>query len=158
MANILGVSIGTRNVGMAVIRLRKLIDYRIRTFPGKWTETKCKSILELIKAIVQQNEITDLTLKIPKPSHCSENIEALIQGIEELGKAYSFEVHRCTIQDITFGFRKSERSKHVMVAALIEKYPQLKERWRNHGKRAQAYNAKLFEAIACAELALRAGH
>ena len=158
MANILGISIGTRNVGMAVIRLRKLTDYRIRTFAGKWTPAKCESILDIVETVIKQNGITDITLKIPPKSHCSENLDDLIDGIEELGKWFHLEVHRCTIQDIKLPYMGSERQgKQVMVAALIEKYPELKKEW--HGsKRAQAYNAKLFEAIACAELALRAGH
>jgi len=157
MANILGISIGTRNVGLAVIRLRKLTDYRIRTFAGKWTPTKCESIWSIVETIIKRDEITDITLKIPDPAHCSDNIEELTRGIEELGRWFHIEVHRCTIQDLKLPYSDKKCSKQVMVASLIEKYPELKKKW-NNGRRAQAYNAKLFEAIACAELALRAGH
>jgi hypothetical protein len=156
MANILGISIGTRNVGLAVIRLRRLTDYRIRTFAGKWTPTKCEAIFTVIEAVIKQNSITDITLKIPPPSHCSENIRELINGINELGRWFHIEVHHCTIRDLKLPYAE-KGNKQIMVAALIEKYPELKKEWHG-GKRAQAYNAKLFEAIACAELALRAGH
>ncbi len=156
MANILGISIGARNVGLAVIRQRKLTDYRIRTFAGKWTQAKCDSIWDVVETLIKRNEITDITLKTPKPSHCSENMDELIDGIKGLGEWFHIEVHRCTIQDIKLPYTE-KGSKQIMVASLIEKYPELKKEW-NKGKRAEAYNAKLFEAIACAELALRAGH
>lgn len=158
MANILGISIGTRNVGLAVIRLRKLTDYRIRTFEGKWTPTKCDSIWTVVETLIKQNGITDITVKMPPPSHCSEGIDELIGGIQELARWFHIEVHQCTIQDIKLPYADSKKcNKKVMVAALIEKYPQLKTKL-NNGKRVQPYNAKLFEAVACAELALRAGH
>ena len=158
MANILGISIGTRNVGLAVIRQRMLTDYRIRTFPGKWSPAKCESIWHVIEVLIKRDAITDITIKLPPKSHCSENIDELVDGIKELGKWYHLEVHPCTIQDIKLPYAGLEKSnKQIMVAALIEKYPELKKEW-NGGKRAQAYNAKLFEAMACAELALRAGH
>jgi hypothetical protein len=158
MANVLGISIGTRNVGLAVIKLRKLRDHRIRTFPGKWTSSKCEHITDTVEAIIKRNKITDIALKIPNPSHCSENLEELIEGIRELAGWFNAEVHTCTIQDIKLPYAVDGKgNKQVMVAALVDKYPQLIENLRV-GKRSQAYNARLFEAIACAELALRAGH
>ena len=158
MANILGISIGTRNVGLAVIKLRKLTDYRIRTFAGTWTQTKCESIWDAVEMLIRHNAITDITLKIPDPAHCSENITELVDGIKGLGEWCKIEVHCCTIRDIKLPYTDSKKSsKQIMVAALVEKYPELKKACHT-SKRAQAYNAKLFEAIACAELALRAGH
>jgi hypothetical protein len=158
MANILGISIGTRNVGIAVIRLRNLTDYRIRTFPGKWTQQKCERILEIIEAIVITNGITDITYKIPDKKHSSEGIEKLISGIEAVGQDYGLSIHQCTIDDIKPLLTNGKRSnKKVIVDVILQKYPELQKRWGG-SKRAQTYNAKLFEAIACAELALRAGH
>src|SRR6266581_4939901 len=109
MANILGISIGTRNVGIAIIRLRKLTDYRIRTFAGKWTDEKCEAIWDVVEMAIKQHAITDITIKIPDPAHCSENIEELIDGIKELGKWFHIEVHRCTIQDIKLPYADSKK-------------------------------------------------
>ena len=158
MANILGISVGTRNVGMAVIRLRKLTDYRIRTFHGKWTLAKCESIWDVIERVMKDNQVTDIVLKVPPPSHSSENLIELIGGIKGLADWYGIKLHRCTIQDLKLSYSTQKKSgKQLMVASLIEKYPDLKKSWHG-GKQAKSYNAKLFEAIACAELALRAGH
>lgn len=159
MANILGISVGTRNVGFAVIKLRKPTDCRIRTFPGKWTKDKCESIWDIVETWIKRNGITDIMIKIPPPSHCSENLDELIDGIRELGIWFHAKVHTCTIEDIKAAYDIPPKSgKREMVAALIDKYPQFGQHNWNNGKRAQAYNAKLFEALACAELALRAGH
>lgn len=158
MANILGISIGTRNVGLAIIKQRELTDYRIRTFPGKWTDEKREEIWTVVEGIIKRDHIQDISIKLPPSSHLSENLNELARGIEELGKWFGIKVHRCTIQDIKLPYSDNDTcSKKVMVAALIDKYPELQKQW-NNSKRAQAYRAKLFEAIACAELALRAGH
>ena len=158
MANILGISIGTRNVGLAIIRLRRLTDYRIRTFPGKWTPEKCEDIWEVIETLIVRNGITDITVKVPPASHSSENLDELVRGIKGFGILFKIKVHCCTISDIKLPYTGTVKgNKQAMVAALIEKYPELRNE-RGTSKRAQAYNAKLFEAIACAELALRAGH
>ncbi len=158
MANILGISVGTRNVGLADIRLRKLIDCRIRTFPGKWTPTKCKRILDIIDLIVITNGITDIALKIPDKGHCSEKIEALIAGITNIAADYGLGMFRSTLGDIKRYYSDEERcDKSVFAKALMKKYPPLNGRWKS-SPQSQAYNAKIFEAIACAELALRAGH
>lgn len=158
MANILGISIGTRNVGLAVMRMRKLTDYRIRTFAGAWNDEKCESIWGTIEAIIKQHSITDMTVKLPPTSHQSANIRQLINGITELGKWFHIEVHTCTMQDIKELYGTSGRNAHKgLAAAIIERYPEV----RTHGtksKRSEAYNAKLYEAVACAERALRAGH
>ncbi len=158
MSNILGVSIGTRNVGLAVIRKRKLIDHRIRTFAGKWTQNKCTAITDTMQQIIDRNSITQIVLKIPSPSHCSKNIQQLIDGIQETADRHRITVYRCTIKDLKCRYIEGKRSnKHEVIAALVSKYPELKCRCVK-SKRTYLYHAKLFEAIACAELAQGAGH
>lgn len=158
MSNILGVSIGTRNVGVAIIRLNILTDYRIRTFAGKWTDRKCQSIVDVLESLIKRNAITDFTLKIPDASHCSPGITLLLKRIKELTDKYKIEIHHCTIRDINLCFTNEKHGgKKVMVASLIEKYPELGGNWSSNSSK-QRYKARLFEAIACAELALRAGH
>ncbi len=158
MANILGISIGTRNVGVAVIKLRMLTDYRIRTFPGKWTPKKCDSIWDAVEVIIKRSQITDIAIKVPKPSHCSENIDELIRGISELCKWFKIRQHSFTTEEVKLLCTGTAKTNKGNIAiAIIDKYPELKDHWHN-GNSNKAYNAKLFEEIACAELALRAGH
>lgn len=155
MANILGISIGTRNVGLAVIRLRKLTDYRIRTFAGAWNDEKCESIWGMIEAVIKQYGITDITMKLPPPSHQSGNIRQLTNGIKELAKWFYIEVHTCTIQDIKRLYGTSGRGgKKGLAAAIVEKYPEMRVRG-TLSRQSEAYNAKLYEAVACADKALR---
>lgn len=158
MRNVLGVSIGTRNVGIAVIKLRKLTDYRIRTFPGKWTQEKSDVITDIIQKVINRNAITHLVIKIPVPSHCSPNIQLLLKDIERKLEYQSITMYRCTIEDLKQYYGNGRPSnKHELIAAFTSKYPELHRRSKK-GKRTYVYHSKIFEAIACAELAQGAGH
>jgi hypothetical protein len=111
-----------------------------------------------VGTLIEKYGITDITVKIPKPSHRSDNLEELLAGIKGFRQVRNVRVYPCTLEEIQMLYAvDGKSSKRLMVAALIEKYPELGIEWHN-GKRAHSYNAKLFEAIACAELALRAGH
>lgn len=156
MDNILGISIGTRNVGIAVIHLRKLRDYRIRTFAGKWTEEKREVIFSVVESLIKKYQITTVMLKLPPSSHRSANQDELVDGIRELGLWFGAKTFRFTMRDINCSYSlPANKGKKAMIDAIVEKYPELLERSGKKGKRAQAYNAKLFEAIACADIALR---
>ena len=153
MAHVLGIRIGTRNVGLAVIRQRKLTDFRMRTFAGKWTSTKCRSICETVESVIKREKVTDVAVKLPPLSHCSENMKELLDGIEELCNWYGAKLHTSDLFGIKWPYTQNG-SRAVMIAALIEKYPELKKKW-GKSERAQAYAAKLYDAVACAQLALR---
>jgi RNase H-fold protein (predicted Holliday junction resolvase) len=157
MTHVLGISIGTRNVGMAVIKQRKLRDHRIRTFRGKWTTAKCEQITDTIEAIIKRDKITDIALKVPKPSHCSENLEELIDGIRELSDWFGIQIYVFTLPTIKAAYSADGKgTKQVIFAALVERYPQLSGK-TGSSERSRAYCSKVFEAIVSAELALTAG-
>lgn len=158
MANILGISIGTRNVGLAVIKDSRLRDFGIRTFPGAWSREKLENIWKAVETYMKRHEVTDVMVKMPRHTHISENIVELKDGIRELGKLFNIEVHECTLKDIRKQHPDVERfSKQTLVEDHAERYPELQKEW-GAGKKAKLYNKKLFESIACAELAARAGH
>lgn len=157
MASVLGISIGTRNVGFAVTVLRKLLDHRIRTYPGTWNDRKCMAITDTTEQFIRRNGITAITVKIPGLSHCSENIMQLIDGIQEVADRHGIPVYHCTIRDLKRQLCVGKKgNKHEVIAALLERYPEL-ERITKDRKRLYVYHSKLFEAIACSIRAQGAG-
>ena len=46
---ILGISPSTRSLGIAVMRNGDLVDWKTKTFPGKFSKEKVKSIVGVIK-------------------------------------------------------------------------------------------------------------
>jgi hypothetical protein len=152
MAKILGISIGTRNVGLAVMRLRRLRDFRIRTFPGKWTPAKCEEILDHVAIMVVRHRVTDIVIKLPPLSHQSENIGCLIRGIQQIARVHNARMLDVTIGDLRRQYTEEKKcSKEIIFQAVIAQYPQLRKEWKDNDK-GRTYSAKLFEAIAAAEL------
>lgn len=161
MRNILGVSLGTRFMGTAVIYNGELTDFRVRTFYGPWTEKKQKDILETIRKTVVRYQIAGINVKTPKPSHCSQNILAVMSDLRQLSGELGISLTTCTITALTERHTMDARgNKQTLVQAICRKYPEHRQlsslcaKKRVH--RTLNY-VKMFEAIACAEQAEETG-
>ncbi len=156
MANILGISLGTRLIGMAVVYDGELYDFRIRTFYGPWTEKKRRSIVGTIRNTVQRYGVASLSVKSPKPAYCSQSINDLLSDVRQLSDELGMTVKVCTISALkercngTLG-----GNKQALIQTMVDKYPQYKqlaELYIKERDNRSAYYTKLFEAIACTEL------
>ena len=155
MDGALGISIGTRTIGFAVLYNNELLDWRIKTFPGKWTEKKQERILRMFERLLSDRyRITSITLKAPIPALCSENIMRLVKAIQKLAKSKQIHISYCTVQELKRRYMETvtRTNKEVFISALMQKYPELTGYDRYRAKR-QVYYTKLFEAIVCAEIA-----
>lgn len=145
---------------MAVLAHGELTEFRVRTFYGAWSEEKRSDILRTIKKAVERYEITGIVVKAPKPTHCSDSILGILQDIEQLAGERDIKLRFCTIADLTKLYSEDERSnKRQLIHAICKKYPnhkQLAELCAKESTNKNAYHVKVFEAIACAELALKA--
>src|SRR5262245_31923882 len=75
---VLGVSLGTRKVGIAVIEHRALHDCLVRNFPGIWSEQKEHAIIGTISRFIKTHSIEHIALKIPPAYSHSHGISELI--------------------------------------------------------------------------------
>lgn len=161
MQNILGVSLGTRFVGMAVIYNGELADYRVRTFYSAWSKKKQRDMLEAFAKTVERYNISKIVVKTPKPSHCSQNILDVINDLRQLSEQRGIKLATCTITALKTQYMAGEGSnKQALVQAICRNYSQHRQlavlcaKKRIH--RTLNY-VKMFEAIACAEMALETG-
>jgi len=159
MQNILGISLKVKHLGLAVLYKEELIDFRVRTFYGAWTDEKRSDIQRTIKKTVARYEVRKIVVKAPKPAHCSDAILAVLRDIERIAEHSGVEIVFCTMDDLTHLYSEDGRgNKRKLIHAICRKYPANKQlamlcekEWSNKN----AYHIKVFEAIACIELALR---
>ena len=155
--NILGISLGSRLLGMAVLYDSELCDYRVRTFCGPWTDQKRREMIAAIRKTVQRYGITTFSVKTPGPSHCSPSIRALMSDIQALSVADGINLSVCTIAGLKSRQNGLTRAnKMVLMEDIVRKYGHhrvLAELLSRERKNHSAYHVKLFEAIACTELA-----
>lgn len=156
MAGILGVSLGTRLVGIAVRLDGELLDYRVRTFYGVWTEPKRRKILTFLRNMIIRYRPQVLSLKTPRPSHCTDAIKALMEDIKQLSAEYHLRYRVCIISSLARSENGLERmNKRKLMADIVRRHPlhrRLARLYEREINRQTPYYVKLFEAIVCAEI------
>lgn len=156
MSGILGISLGTRLIGLAVVYEAELLDFRVKKFSGVWSDEKRAEIMKAIERQVKKYGIQKVVVKVPKPYYSSQSITDLSNDLISLGERLGIRVILCTISTILRKDREKElRNKQSLIHAIVARYSDYKrlERLYNKEQRNHApYYTKLFEAIACTEL------
>jgi len=156
MQNILGISLGTRLMGIAVLYDGELTDFRVRTFYGAWNTEKQKEMIDTIRQTINRYGITKIVVKTPKPFHCSQSINDLTSEILQLAEKLKIRIIICTISMLIRHNKENEISnKQSLIQSIIRKYPlhrQLADLYVKERKNHAPYYVKLFEAIACTEM------
>ena len=156
MQNILGISLGTRIIGLAVVFDGELSDFRVRSFLGAWNNNKRDEIVETILQTIGRYGITKIVIKTPKSYHCSQNINDITNEIISLGQKLKIRVVVCTITMLIRNNKENSiTNKQSLIQCIIQKYPlhrQLTDLYAKERKNHTPYYVKLFEAIACTEM------
>lgn len=145
---ILGISPGTRYVGVAMLRNGDLYDWKVKTYKGSWSEDKLSKAIEYIEGLIITHVIHHIACKIPHTSRSSFGLNALIEKIKKIAKEYKIELHIYSVNDLKSFFKKDISNKSQLANHLAVKHPELsleldKEQRSNH-----SYYSKMFEAIA----------
>jgi hypothetical protein len=159
MQNILGISLKTKLLGMAIFYNGELSDYRVRTFYGVWTQKKRSDMNETIRKLIKRYGISAVSLKTPIPAHCSQSIRDIINDIRQLTEQLCVKLSICTISALKKLYGGNLRgNKQTLIQAIVCRYPhhpKLAQLYGRERSNRHAYHVKIFEAIACGDLALR---
>jgi hypothetical protein len=146
---ILGISIGTRRNGIAVLRERKLEQAHVHTFNERWSTPKCVAILALYKKYLCDHDIAHVVVKIPKPSHFSLAIKQLIKGLNEYVSNHGCLIEYRTLEDIKRA-DPSITNRTTLRTKAVQHYPILAHELRKDSNNKHPYYNKLFEAVIAA--------
>lgn len=150
---ILGISPGTRIMGLGVVQNGELMEWQVKSFKGSWSKEKLKLILETIENLCDHFQVTDVALKVVSPLHSSKNLLVLTDRISELAKKNKVRLYKFTMQDIK---RKAgdqrKNSMNDLMESITHKYPVLKREYLKERNNLNPYYLKMFEAIAAAGL------
>lgn len=157
MQNILGISLKVKHLGLAVLSDGELVDFRVRTFYGTWTDEKRHDILRAIRKEVERYGVTAIVIKAPHPSHYSNSLSDILMDIERLAEQSRVKLSICTFSMLIKPYSENGRgTRRKLIDGILAKYPhsqQLAKLYEKERKNKNAYHVKIFEAIACAELA-----
>ena len=149
---LLGISPGTRIIGIAVIIKGELVEWKVKSFKEKWCREKQTAILSIIEKLIEHYDVKVLSLKKIDPLKSSKQLDSLVVAIEKLGKNKGIEVKGYSLADLDYGNRSGKRDGKVkLTEKIVEKYPELKKEYFKERNNRRDYYTKMFEAIAIAE-------
>ena len=77
---ILGISPGTRFIGIAILADGKLVNWQVRSFPGEWSDEKLRVILAAIDTVIVRYRIEQVTVPVlSERIHQGQNVP-LVDG------------------------------------------------------------------------------
>lgn len=149
---ILGISPGTRVIGLAVIRNGELIEWKVKTFKEKWSWEKRKQILSTIDQICLYHSASVLVLKKVDPLRSSRQLDKLIAGILSQAERSHIKTMRYSLADLDYDIRTGKKQTKDNVAAQVtDKRPELRKEYLHARNCNKEYHMKMFEAVALAE-------
>jgi hypothetical protein len=149
---ILGISPGTRVVGIAVLLNGELIEWKVKTFSERWSSEKRKAILETVKALCAYHNIGLLSIKKVDPLRSSKELDRLIRSLVKQAKRQEIKVRLFALSQLDYGMRSGRRqTKRRLSEDVVERYPEVKHEYLKERNNRQEYYTKMFEAIALAE-------
>jgi hypothetical protein len=151
---VLGISIGTRRNGIAVIKKEQLEIAQIHSLNERWSKSKIAAIVSQYDKYVRQFEVSKIIIKVPKPSHFSLALKQLLKAVDTYVKKQGCLVQYITIKDIKTA-QPSIRVRRDLRTFVVDKYPVLIHEMNKDIKNRQPYYMKLFEAVVIADISIR---
>lgn len=147
----MGINPGTRYLGLAVLHGSDLLDWRVKTFRGKWTKEKAKRILEIISEKIKLYEINNISLKKLHPSRRSRNLAKLVNKIKELARRRIIKIYQYSIKEIEkLSIEDKKLNKRNLIEAIVNRYPILHHDLNKEKILKNSYYFRIFEAVALA--------
>lgn len=152
---ILGLSINSRKISLAVLHANNLLDSRVRLFRGTWSLEKQTRMLDCIRLYIEGHQITGVAIALLKPHQSNPETNALYDLVKALCNQKNILVSTFHPSSL-YSFCNAEKpSKHQMMEAIANCYPELIMLYRKETQNSSKYYYKLFEAVGVATLLAR---
>ena len=150
---IIGINPGTRYLGIAVFQGPELLDWRIKTFKGKWSNAKIEKILGAISEIFELYEPDALAIKKLHPSRRSESLTMLVVKIKKQTRRKGLKVYQYSIKELEdFFVKEGKLNKKNLAEAVVSTYPVLSNELNKEKRHKNPYHVRAVEAIALASI------
>lgn len=148
---ILGLSVNTRMLGLAVIKGNLLVDYHIKLRKEPWTLHKREVILTSLQPWFACYTITNVALSTPYEKQISSQTKELIESLKSHFSEKEINLYSYPPKTL-YTFCKEAKTKKGIMKALAGQYPELTYHYRKEMQNKNKYYVKLFEAVGVATM------
>ena len=147
--NILAVNPGTKYLGLAVFQGTDLVYWAVKVLKGKWSREKIRRAEKILSDLIDQHNVTVMTLKRLHSSRSSRNLNCLVASIERLAKKKGLRLRHYTLSDLKNFLAPDLRVTKLDLAGLVAaRYRFLLPHLEGERKHRHLYFLQMFEAIA----------
>lgn len=151
---ILGISPGTRTMGLAIVRNGVLVDWRTQTFPGKWSLQKQEHITAALRKVIEEHQVEIVAMKMIHPSLRSAAFLSLTREIKNLLGQLQVSLDCYTIDNLKEYCEYNEKgNKQILIEYIKHRYPELFHECTKEEKNENVYYIKMLEAVIAATFA-----
>jgi RNase H-fold protein (predicted Holliday junction resolvase) len=148
---ILGISLGTRDNGIALISQGQLIHWQLHSFQGVWSDNKLHIMLKRIDRYITHYRVRTVVIKIPPATHHTEAFLTLLKKVTELIQYRGCLVACKTKEDIK-GMVPEVTNTDSLMEYVTRHYPILLPEQAQERANRHPYQIKMFEAVLAAHL------
>lgn len=145
---VLGISPGSRYVGIALLRNGELHQWKVKSYKGIYEPAKVDRTLLYIEKLIVMQIVHSIACKVPHPKRTSLVLNRVIQRIQEIAEEYKIDIRIYTIEDLKSLFKMKFSNKYLLAEYVAKKYPQLNAILIRERKNKVRYHIRTFEAIA----------
>lgn len=147
---ILGISVGTTNTGVCILRDDTLLDRQMHSYHTPWSDNKMRIIINRYRQYIIKHKVMAIIVKEPLLKRQNKPIALLLKRIKELANE-----HGCTFSSITKREIKTaleiHKSKDIAEHARLF-YPGLSRLYEKGSRNDHGYYMKLYEAVLSAHI------
>ncbi len=151
---ILGISLGTRQCGIVILRNGTLVDWKVKNFAGIWSENKRLRIVGTIEKYIVRNGIKQICCKMPIHLR-TMRIDSLLEAIKEVAIRRDVKLCITTILELKANEMACIGNKDEYAELLSRVYPELSPILNRHRKVRTEYYLRIFEAVGAAQQCLK---
>lgn len=150
---ILGISIGTTKIGIAVLQGNQIIEWKIKGFDAPWSPEKLERIITYLDHYTIVHPIKRIAIKVPALHSHTAAIKQLIQGIEHLGRTKKILVCSYTLSEMKEHWNGEQKiTIGQLIKKVLENHPKFHKHYNRTLKTKIVHFEKLFEAIGAAHM------
>lgn len=146
----IGISLGTRSIGIAVLKDNELLDWKLKSFPDYWSKSKCSLIIGTLRKVIDQYEPQRIAIKTPAEAQQSKQLRELLSLLVKIVNSKQLPLYSYTLSDLKQCFGCS--SKEILILTLTNHFPELAHTYKKVVRYKNGYYNKTFEAVAVAML------
>lgn len=145
-AVILGISPGTRVVGLAVVHNGKLRDMQAREYKDR------QSLKDLILDFIEKYQVGAIAMKVAPSWLLTKSLRTLYGEIRHIADNTGIFLCEYDTQTLRAALPGNHPNKQSLVGYLTEQFPELEIPYHKAANRRKPHTERLFEAVACAHV------